>query len=112
MIFKRTGTHGVLPQPITGNGVNIDRIEETYYLGFFIGCNLSWKKHSDIVFSKVSRGVGILRCFKKKFSTLCHYYAVSFFNNSIHITVVLFGLAIFTVISKQYRYNKTRLYEL
>ena len=49
MIFKRTGTHGELPQPIRFNAVKIDRIEETRYLGFVIDCNLSWKKHSDFV---------------------------------------------------------------
>ena len=91
MIFKRTGTHGELLQPITFNGVKIDRTEETRYLGCAIDCNLSWKKHSDIVSSKVSRVVGILRRFKKCFSNQCHYYAVSFFNNSIH-TLRLFNL--------------------
>ena len=50
MVFKRTGTHGELPQPITFHGVKIGRIEETRYLGFVIDCNLSWKKHSDIEF--------------------------------------------------------------
>ena len=69
IIFKRTGTHGELPHPITFNGVKIDRMEETRYLVFVIDCNLSWKKHSDIVSSKVSRGVGILRRFKNVFPT-------------------------------------------
>ena len=49
--------------------MKIDRIEETRYLGFVIDLNLSWKKHSDIVSSKLSRGVGILRRVKNVFPT-------------------------------------------
>ena len=34
------------------------------YLGFQLDCNLSWKNHSDIVATKVARGLGILRRLK------------------------------------------------
>jgi len=38
--------------------------EKLRYLGFHIDSNLSWKHHSDIISTKVARGVGILKRLK------------------------------------------------
>jgi len=43
------------------NGNQIKRVKVTKYLGFMIDENLSWKTHSNIIASKLSRSLGVLR---------------------------------------------------
>ena len=37
------------------------QVKSLRYLGFHIDSNLSWKHHSDIISTKIARGVGILK---------------------------------------------------
>ena len=79
MIFKRNGTQGELPQPITFNGVNIDRIEETRYLG------LVFHGKTIVILCLLEYCVAL----KIFFLTSVIIMLLSFFNNYIHILRLL-----------------------
>ena len=40
-------------------------VQDIRYLGFYLDCNLSWKRRSDINATKVARGLGAIQRFKK-----------------------------------------------
>ena len=42
------------------SGVQINRVNDTKFLGVVISSNLSWNKHIDVVVSKISKTVGLL----------------------------------------------------
>ena len=61
------------PQDINGKILfakePVKQVHETRYLGFYLDYNLSWKRHSDVVATKVAQGVGAIRHFKKFLSS-------------------------------------------
>ena len=77
MIFSRTGTLSPLDSVVVYASEVIQQVYDLRYLGFHIDCNLSWKKHSEIVSAKAARGLGILRKLKHTFplSTLKLIYS-------------------------------------
>ena len=38
-----------------------NKLNRLRYLGFYLACHLSWKCHSDNIWSKIARGVDIIR---------------------------------------------------
>ena len=64
MVFSRTGVPQLL-ENVLYNGVSITQVFFLKYLGFYIDCNLSWKKHGEIVSAKAARGLGVIRRLKK-----------------------------------------------
>ena len=41
------------------SGVQINRVDDTKFLGVIISSNLTWNKHIDIVINKISKTLGI-----------------------------------------------------
>ena len=68
MIFSGTGVVINSLNSIYFGDTIINQVFETKYLGFFVDCNLNWKKHSEIVSSKAARGLGLLRRFRNFFA--------------------------------------------
>ena len=66
MVFSRTGVPELL-ENVLYNGVRITQVFFCKYLGFYIDCILSWKKHGEIVSAKSARGLGVMRRLKKVF---------------------------------------------
>ena len=69
MTFTRIGTAPTTSLGAIYNGTTLAEVQETRYLGFIVDNKLSWKKHSDVISCKVSRGVGMLRKLKYFFPT-------------------------------------------
>ena len=41
-------------------GAQINRVTDSKFLGIVISSNLNWKKHTDVVVSKISKSIGII----------------------------------------------------
>ena len=59
MIFSKR-KFPIVTELITINGVPLQRVRETKFLGIVISDDLKWKKQVDVVVQKVSKIVGIL----------------------------------------------------
>src|SRR6218665_2798516 len=59
MIFSKR-KFPIAAEMITINGVALQRVRETKFLGVIISDDLKWKKHVDLVVQRVSKVVGIL----------------------------------------------------
>jgi exonuclease III len=46
--------------PLILNGVNLQKVKSTKFLGIYIDENLNWKSHVDVVSSKISKTIGIM----------------------------------------------------
>lgn len=64
MVFSRIGKPIDLGGRILFSGNSLEQVDLVRYLGFYLDCNMSWKHHSDLVASKVARGLGIIRRLK------------------------------------------------
>ena len=59
ILFSQTSSIETNPELIV-SGNQMKRVWITEFLGFMIDENLSWKTHSDIIASKLSRSLGVL----------------------------------------------------
>ena len=61
------------PIYIMFDGIQLERVSNTKFLGVFIDEHLNWKCHIANLSSKISRNLGILRkiCYKLSTTTLC-----------------------------------------
>ena len=50
--------------PIILNDTNLDQAKDTKFLGIYIDENLSWKKHIDIITTKISKNIGVMNRLK------------------------------------------------
>ena len=60
ILFGRKGKNVQEIFCLSINGINIDRVEFTKFLGVYIDENLNWKKHASEMSSKISRSIGIM----------------------------------------------------
>ena len=60
MLFGRKGKNLQENFSLSINGINIDRVEFTKFLGVYIDENLNWKKHASEMSSKISKSIGIM----------------------------------------------------
>ena len=56
-----------LPGDININGVNIESVQSTKFLGIFIDNKLSWKTHVDKICRVISRNIGVINKLKRYF---------------------------------------------
>lgn len=64
IVYSRVGKPSDIDGRILFNNKPVVQVQEIRYLGFYIDCNFSWKRHSDVVATKVARGLGAIRRFK------------------------------------------------
>ena len=105
MVFSRIGKPIDLGGRILFSGNSLEQVNLMRYLGFYLDCNMSWKRHSDLVASKVARGLGIIRRLKHfvpgrvmlllyhaiispYISYGCMLWASNFFGNFRHLQVL------------------------
>ena len=76
LTFCRVGDSVDVSSKVLLGEKSILQVKSLRYLGFHIDSNLSWKHHSDIISTKVARGVGILKRLKHILPecTLCTIY--------------------------------------
>ena len=64
ILYTRVGKPNDINGKILFDNKHVVQVQEIGYLGFYIDCNLSWKRQSDIVATKVARGLGAIQRFK------------------------------------------------
>ena len=65
ILYTRVGKPNDINGKILFDNKHVVQVQEIRYLGFCIDCNLSWKRHSVIVATKVAHGLGAIRRFQK-----------------------------------------------
>jgi hypothetical protein len=60
MIFGRKGKSNDFSFNLKLNDICIEKVQYTKFLGVYIDENLSWKKHTSEIASKISKGIGII----------------------------------------------------
>ena len=79
MVFRSRQCHTFTYNNLKVNGVAIDRVEHTKFLGVTIDSLLSWQQHISNVKGKVARALGIICKAKKnlsKESLITLYYSI------------------------------------
>ena len=69
MIFKPKRKKVVMCSDIMINGIKIDEVKYTKFLGVTIDSDLSWKNHIDSICSKIAKNIGILTKARSIFRT-------------------------------------------
>ena len=60
ILFGRKGKNVQENFCLSINGIAIDRVEFTKFLGVYIDENLNWKNHASEKSSKISKSIGIM----------------------------------------------------
>ena len=88
MIFTHKKTVDDIDVSIDGN--NIDKVNNTKFLGVYIDHKLSWKKHVECISGKVARGIGIILKARKLLNrsalkTLYYSFVYPYFSYCNHV---------------------------
>ena len=82
---------------ISINGTDIERVESFNFLGLHIHESLSWRSHTDIVWNKISKIVGILY----RLNNIFPKYIFQTLYNSLIMSYINYGLLLWGVESHQ-----------
>jgi hypothetical protein len=64
IVYSRVGKPSYIDGRTLFNNKPLVQFQEIRYLGFYIDCNFSWKRHSNFVATEVARGLGVIRRLK------------------------------------------------
>ena len=99
MVFGRKGKNCNFKLSI--NGTNIDRVELTKFLGVHIDENLTWKKHTSEMSSKISKSIGIINKVKSVLSyKLLKMLYFSMIHPYLNYCVIIWGNASLITLKK------------
>ena len=90
MIFSRVGKI-VNSASVVFENLSLSQVFENKYLGFYVDNNLSWKKHMNMISSKLARGLGVMRRLK-------HVLPLSVLRNIYHTVFhpfIVYGCCIY-----------------
>ena len=81
-----------IPNPVSLfiDGIGIDEVKHTKFLGVFIDNRLTWKKHIDYISGKISRGIAVILKARKLLNeraliTLYYSFVYPFFTYCNHV---------------------------
>ena len=60
IVFHKPTRYIEIPDKISINNIEINRLEQTEYLGLILDQNLKWKPHIDFIVGKISPLIGVL----------------------------------------------------